>query len=64
MEDAGKQIRDIADKWFDIYEKHRLKGGVNMMSHEITKLVGGMDNHMSIIMNYSYMKSYIEKKNK
>lgn len=55
-------LENIADNWFKIYESKRLKGDVNMISSEITKLVGGTDNHMAIIMHYSYMKNYMEKK--
>ena len=55
-------LHNIADTWFIIYEECRIKGDVNMISSEITKLVGGIDNHMAIIMYYGYMKQYINKK--
>jgi len=57
-------LEKVADQWFNIYEEQRLKGDVNMISSKITRLVGGTDNHMSIIMYYSYMKDYMGKKNK
>jgi len=55
-------LKDIADKWFDIYEAKRIEGDINMVSAEVSRLVGGIDIHMAIILNYMRMKYYIEKK--
>ena len=62
MSEVGNHLQKIANNWFDIYEKKRLKGDVNMLSPEVSKLVGGTDNHISIIMYYEYMKNYMENK--
>lgn len=54
------ELRAVADKWFEIYENRRLRGDTDMSSPEITELVGGYDNHGSIIYNYNAMWDYID----
>ena len=62
MTELSPELKNIADRWFSIYENKRIKGDINMVSAEISRMVGGIDTHMAIIMNYMRMKYYIEKK--
>jgi len=62
MTELSPELKNIADRWFSIYENKRIKGDINMVSAEISRMVGGIDIHMAIIMNYMRMKYYIEKK--
>jgi len=58
------KLKKIADKWFKIYVALQKGAGLNMMSPKITKLVGGRDNHVAIIYNYTAMNKYMHEKKK